>query len=308
MKKLIINAAITGMVPTRADNPDLPCSPEEIVADARRCRDAGASIIHVHARDESQLPTYRKEIYHEIICGIRTECPELLICGSTSGRIHREFWQRSEVLEPGPGCKPDFASLTLGSMNFPSQASVNEPEMIKALANAMNERGIVPEWELFDLGMIDYAHHLLGKGILVKPYYCNIILGSLGMLSATPYNLAAMVRSLPDGTIWSAAGIGRFEFYVNCMAIAMGGHVRVGLEDSLYHDTEKQHLATNSGLVERVVKVAEAIGRRIASPDDARQIIGLPRRLYRSQTQIEDVGSLRGRGEAQSIGLKSDAE
>lgn len=158
MEKLIINAAITGMVATKADNRNVPITPDEIVADVRGCREAGASIVHIHARDESGLPTYRKEIYQEIMTRIREECPELLICGSTSGRVYREFWQRAEVLSPGPGCKPDLGSLTLGSMNFPKQVSANPPDMIQSLAAAMNERGIVPEWELFDLGMVDYAH------------------------------------------------------------------------------------------------------------------------------------------------------
>jgi uncharacterized protein (DUF849 family) len=276
MEKLIINAAITGMVPTKADNPHLPITPDEIVADARRCQDAGASIVHVHARDETGQPTYKKEIYYEIMTRVRKACPELLICGSTSGRVYKEFWQRSEVLSPGPGCQPELASLTLGSLNFPNQASVNAPEMIQALAQAMNERGIVPEWELFDFGMVDYAQFLITRGILHKPHYANILLGSLGTLSATPYNLAAMVRALPEDTIWSGAGIGRFQFYVNSMAVAMGGHVRVGLEDNLFFDSiEKSKPATNAGLIDRVVKVARAVGRDIASPEEARQIIGL---------------------------------
>lgn len=276
MEKLIINAAITGMVPTKDDNPNVPITPDEIVADARRCQDAGASIVHVHARDEGGQPTYKKEIYYEIMTRIRKECPELLICGSASGRVYKEFWQRAEVLSPGPGCQPDLASLTLGSLNFPNQASVNAPEMIQALAEAMNERRIVPEWELFDLGMADYAHFLVKRGVLRKPYYANILLGSLGTLSATPYNLVTMVRALPEGTVWSGAGIGRFQFYVNSMAVAMGGHVRVGLEDNLFFDSiEKSKPATNAGLIDRVVKVARAVGRDIASPEEARQIIGL---------------------------------
>ena len=278
MDKLIINAAITGLVHNKADNPNLPCSPDEIVKDARRCRDAGACIVHIHARDKLGQPAYEKEIYHEIISGIRSECPDILICGSASGRVHNNFAQRCQVLEPGPDCKPDFASLTLGSLNFANQASVNEPETIKSLARAMNERGVIPELELFDVGMVDYAHFLISKSILLKPYYCNIFLGSLGTLSATPFNLVMMVRALPAGTVWSAAGIGRYQFYVNSMAITMGGHVRVGLEDSLYYDAEKNLLATNAGHIDRVVKVAQSIGREIASPDEAREIIGLSQR------------------------------
>ncbi len=292
MDDLIINAAITGMVPTKTDNPYLPCSPQEIIEDARRCMDAGASIIHVHARDKAVRPAYNKEIYREIISGIRDKCPGLLICGSASGRTFNEFQQRAQVLNPGPGCAPDFASLTLGSLNFPNQASINEPEMIESLAKAMSENAIVPEWEVFDLGMIDYAHYLIKKGVLHKPYYCNIFLGSLGTISATPFNLATMVRALPESAVWSATGIGRFQFYVNSMAITMGGHVRVGLEDNLYYDNEKKHLATNPGLIERIVKVARAIGREIASPDKARQLIGLTK--HQPSTHIDSIRNRTG--------------
>jgi 3-keto-5-aminohexanoate cleavage enzyme len=285
MEDLIINAAITGMVPTKADNPNLPCSPEEIIAEARRCRDAGASIVHIHARDEAGLPTYKKEIYREIISGIRDKCPDMLICGSASGRTYKEFGQRAQLLD----CFPDFASLTLGSLNFPNQASINEPSMIESLAKAMSEHSVVPEWEVFDMGMIDYARYLIKKGILHKPYYCNLFFGSLGTISATPFNLASMVRALPEDAVWSATGIGRFQFYVNSMAITMGGHVRVGLEDNLYYDTDKKHLATNAGLVERIVKVARAIGREIASPNKARQLIGLTKR--HSARDIDSINS-----------------
>ncbi|MBN1362687.1 MAG: 3-keto-5-aminohexanoate cleavage protein [Sedimentisphaerales bacterium] len=300
--KLIINAALTGMVPTQADNPNLPCTPEEIVADARRCRDAGASIVHVHARDDSGKPTYKKEIYAEIISGIRSECPDLLISGSTSGRLYRQFEQRSEVLDPGPGCRPDLGSLTLGSMNFPTGASVNEPQMIKDLALTMRRHGIKPEIELFDLGMVDYAHYLIAKGILAGPCYCNLLLGSLGTLAATPLNLATMARALPEDTVWSATGIGRFQFYVNCMAIAMGGHVRVGLEDNLYYDAEKQELATNAGLVERLVHVARAVGRQVATPDEVRLRLGLPARKRSKQTSIVALdGTRRQQGSQRPI-------
>jgi 3-keto-5-aminohexanoate cleavage enzyme len=285
--KLIINAALTGMVPTKADNPNLPCTPEEIVNDARRCRDAGASIVHVHARDKSGKPTYRREIYRDIIGGIRSECPDLLISGSASGRVYRRFHERSEVFDPGPECRPDFGSLTLGSMNFPTGASVNEPQMIKDLALAMRDKGIVPELELFDLGMIDYAHYLIKLGVLVGPfYYCNLFLGSLGTVSATPHNLTAMVRALPRNAVWSATGIGRFQFYINCIAITMGGHVRVGLEDSLYYDAEKRLLATNPGLVKRLATVAQAVGREVASPDEARLLLGLPARSSRPEITV----------------------
>jgi uncharacterized protein (DUF849 family) len=278
LDKLIINAALTGMVPTQRDNPHVPITVAEIVADAKRCREAGANIVHVHARDEHGQPTYRKEICAVIFSGIRAACPDLLISATTSGRTHKKFAQRSQVLELEGELKPDFASLTLGSLNFPTQASVNEPQMIQDLAAMMKQCGIVPELELFELGMADYARHLIERGILSPPFYANLLLGSLGTLAATPHNLTTLVRALPDGTTWSGAGIGRFQFHVNSMAIAMGGHVRVGLEDNLWFDRDRTELATNLKLIERLVKLAQAAGREIASPDEARAIIGLPRR------------------------------
>lgn len=271
MDPLIINAAITGMVPMKADNPHVPITPEEIIADARRCRDAGATVMHLHARDADGSATYKKEIYAEIFEGVREECPELLISGSCSGRVYGEFWQRSEVLE----LQPDFGSLTLGSLNFPKQPSINSPEMIQKLALAMKSRGIVPELEIFDLGMAEYAHYLIHKKMMGPPLYANLLLGSLGTLGATPENLCTLLRALPTGTTWSVAGIGRFQFAMNSLAVVMGGHVRVGLEDAIYEDWETKRPATNPGLIDRVVRLAQAAGRRIATAEEARRLIGV---------------------------------
>ena len=155
MNGLIINAAVTGMVPTKAENPHLPVTPDEIAEDCLRCYRAGASIFHLHARDEQGKPTYRADVHREIIGKVRAKCPDAVICVSTSGRVYGSFEERSEVLDLDGSVKPDMASLTLGSLNFPKQASVNEPSVIRRLAERMHERGIVPELEVFDWGMID---------------------------------------------------------------------------------------------------------------------------------------------------------
>lgn len=273
---LIINAALTGMVPTKADNPSLPVTPEEIAADARRCYELGATILHLHARDEAGRPTYRKERYADIVASVRERCPEAIVCVSTSGRVFKTFEERSQVLDLSGDLKPDMASLTLGSLNFPRQASVNEPDMIRRLAERMKERGIVPELEVFDWGMVDYARYLIDRGVLEPPFYFNILLGSLGTLSATPLRLAMLVEALPPGSTWAAAGIGRFQLPVNGLAIAMGGHVRVGLEDNLWLDAAKTRPATNPALVERLARIAQAHERRAATPAEARALIGLP--------------------------------
>jgi 3-oxoadipate:acetyl-CoA acetyltransferase len=272
---LIVNAALTGMVPTKADNPNVPVTPAEIAADAERCHAAGAAIVHVHARDDEGRPTYRADVYAEIIAAVRERCPDMIVCVSTSGRVFRSIEQRAEVLDLDGELKPELASLTLGSLNFPTGASVNDPATIKALAHRMQERGVVPELEVFDLGMVDYATYLIERGILRPPFYVNILLGSLGTLSATPLNLASVVTALPRGATWSGAGIGRFQFFVNSLAIAMGGHVRVGLEDNLWLDPHKEQPASNLALVERLVALARASGRTVATPAEARALIGL---------------------------------
>jgi uncharacterized protein (DUF849 family) len=234
-------------------------------------------MIHLHARDSDERPTYLRERYQEIILAVRDLCPEAILCVSTSGRTHKEFEQRSAVLDLEGDAKPEMASLTLGSMNFPKEASINEPKMIRALAEKMRDRGIVPELEVFDFGMLDYAKFLIEKDVLRPPFYFNLLLGSLGTLQATPFNLAALANQLPPGSTWAGAGIGRFQFYVNSMAITMGGHVRVGLEDNLYLDTQKQEQASNPALVERLAKLSLAAGRPVATPAEARQIIGIPK-------------------------------
>ncbi len=272
--KLIINVALTGMVPTREQTPHVPLTPAEIAEEARRCRDAGAGIVHLHARDAEGRPTYRRSVYREILRAVRAKCPDIVLCASASGRIFTSFEERSEVLELTDPA-PEMASLTLGSLNFANEPSVNSPKMIRDLALKMQERGIVPEWECFELGMIEYSHYLIRHGLLRPPHYCNILLGSLGTLSATPHNLSSAVAALPPGVTWAAAGVGRHQFAANSMAIAMGGHVRVGLEDNLWYDDARTRLASNAEFVERVVQIGRASGREPATPGEARRIIGL---------------------------------
>ena len=276
MQPLIVSAALTGMVPTKELNPNTPVTPDEIAADAERVCELGASILHLHARDADGRPTYRSDVYAEVVSRVRERCPEAIVCVSTSGRTFKTFEERSQVLELDGDVKPEMASLTLGSLNFPTQASVNDPEMIRRLAEKMKERGITPELEIFDLGMVDYARFLIDRGVLEPPLYANVLLGSLGTLAATPLHLATVVQELPAGTTWAAAGIGGFQLLVNSIAVAMGGNVRVGLEDNLWMDAAKTRFASNADLVERVVGIARAVEREVATPAQARELIGLP--------------------------------
>ena len=174
---LVINAALTGMVPCRREHPAVPEQPDEIALDAAACIAAGCSHLHLHARDLAGEPAVARAIYADIIRRVRALSPDVVICVSTSGRLHRAFEERSDALGLDDDLRPDLASLTLGSLNFPKHASVNEPAMIRRLADAMNERGIVPELEVFDLGMLDYAHYLIGRGVLRPPFVFNLLLG-----------------------------------------------------------------------------------------------------------------------------------
>ncbi len=275
---LVINAALTGMVPRRREHPAVPEQPDEIARDAAACMAAGASNLHLHARDLSGEPAVARDIYADIVHRVRALSADVVICVSTSGRRHRTFEERSDVLGLDDDLRPDLASLTLGSLNFPAQASVNEPPMIRRLADAMNERGIVPELEVFDLGMLDYAHYLIGRGVLRPPFVFNLLLGSLGTLTASAENLAMLVRRLPSGAYWQAAGIGRAQWPINALGITMGGHVRTGLEDNLYMDAGKHDPATNARLVARAAALSASLGRPLATASDARRLIGLPAR------------------------------
>jgi 3-keto-5-aminohexanoate cleavage enzyme len=273
--KLIINVALTGIVPTKSENPHLPVTPVEIAEDARRVCRLGASILHVHARDEHGRPTHRKEIFGEIIARIREHCPEVVITATTSGRRVAHPDLRFEVLELQGDRKPDMASLMLGSLNFLQEASINPPEFILRLLGVMNGAGVRPELEILDTGMANYAGYLYRKGFLEGPCFTNLILGSIGTMPATPRDLVHLTESLPPQSIWAATGVGRFALPMQRLGMAMGGHVRVGLEDSVYMNGDKREPATNEKLVSRVVRMAEAMERELATPREVRRALGL---------------------------------
>jgi 3-keto-5-aminohexanoate cleavage enzyme len=272
---LIINAALTGMVPTKEMTPHVPIAAEEIVDDAERCFRAGASVLHLHARGADGLATWEKEAYADMVVEIRQRCPGVVLCLTCSGRRFNTFDCRSDVLNLEADARPDMASLTLGSMNFPGQPSVNSPEMIQLLALRMRERGVMPELEVFEPGMLNYALYLERKGILSPPHWFNLLLGSLGTMPARVRDLDFLLEMLPAGCRWAAAGIGRYQLPVNLLAIRRGGHVRVGLEDNIHFDNERRVLATNEMLVGRLAEFGADIGRLPATPAEARRIIGI---------------------------------
>lgn len=273
--KFIFNFTPTGMIPTKEMTEHVPIRPEEIISQVLEASEFGVNMIHLHARDnETGTPTYKKEVYSEIISGIRERNKDIVLCVSTSGRNFFEFEKRSQVLELTGEVKPDFGSLTLSSLNFNKQASVNAPDMIKGLAQKMLDNNIRPELEVFDLGMINYAKYLITKELIKPPYYFNLILGNIACAQANILSLGMMIKELPSESIWSAGGIGNWQLKMNAMSIIEGGGVRVGLEDNIYFDDNRKQLATNLDLVKRVSTIARVLGKQPYSPKEAREILG----------------------------------
>jgi len=229
-RKLIINVTPTGMVPTREMTPHVPIHPDEIVRDVRECAALGTSIAHLHARDTDGSPTWKRDVYGEIIGEIRQSNPDLIVCVSTSGRTFPEIEKRSDVLFLDGPLRPDMASLTLSSLNFPRSASLNAPDTIQELLRIMNKRGIKPELEVFDAGMINYAHYLIQKGMLTPPYYFNVLLGNIAGAQADLGAVSYLLSRLPADSCWALAGIGSCQRRVNALSILSDGHVRVGIE------------------------------------------------------------------------------
>ena len=266
MQKLILTVAPTGNVPTREKTPHVPLSPDEIVKDILQCYGAGAAVAHIHLRDEDGKPTYKKEIAAEIISKLdKTACP-IIRQLSTGGRAGRDDQQRAEVVE----LKPEMVSLCTGSTNFPSMPYINSPQFINYLAETTKAYRIKPELEIFDAAMIDNAKRLLKEGLLSEPLQFNLVLGVKGAMPATAKNLMFLVDNLPAGCNWTVSIIGPEHVTLSAIAIALGGNVRVGIEDNIYYS--KGILATNVQLVARMVEIARSIGRQIATPDEARSI------------------------------------
>jgi 3-keto-5-aminohexanoate cleavage enzyme len=289
--ELIVNFCPTGMIPTKQMTPHVPITPAEVIEEACGALERGVAIVHLHARDEKGRPTYRAELYETMILGIRGHFPDAIVCVSCSGRNFPEFERRSEVLELTGAARPDLASLTMTTLDFPTGTSQNAPEMVLALAEKMVARGIKPELECFDFGMINAANMLLAKGLLGEPpFYFNLLLGSRYSVPATARHLSNMVEDLPPESVWSAAGIGLFQLPMNTLALAMGGHCRVGLEDNIYHDFGRAELATNLGLVDRLALLADTFGRPMADSVRARAMLGLgPSAVRLEQPVLEEV-------------------
>jgi uncharacterized protein (DUF849 family) len=263
--------APTGMVPTREMTPHVPLQPAEIAADVARAMEVGITAVHLHARDTDDTPTWKRYIYADIISRVREVAPDLPIAVSTSGRAWSDLEKRADVLSLTGDVKPDVASLTLSSMNFIDGPSVNAPETIRALARIMKERGITPELEVFDLGMLNFARVLRKEGLLVGLVPANLFFGNIAGMQPTLIELAAATSMVPDDVMWCGAGIGVYQGISQLLSVAAGGGVRVGLEDGIHLDRTRTQLATNVSLVERTHRMLELAGRRMMTPNEYRQ-------------------------------------
>ena len=275
MTDLILNLAPTGMIAKRENAPRTPLTPKAIIDEVLQCAEQGITIAHLHARDDAGRATTDADIYARIIAGIREQREDLVLCVSCSGRNGESLQQRSSVLNLPDDLRPDMASLTLSSLNFVQQASINTPDTIEALAERMGERGIKPELELFDLGMINYASYLLQKGLLRSPLYSNLFFGNIASAQATLPEIAAMTGALPPETTWSLAGIGPAQRIIAPIAVALGDGIRIGLEDNLWFDADRKRPWSNPEMVDWVHNLAGLNNRRIMSPQDFRRQQGL---------------------------------
>lgn len=253
---LIINLACTGVIPTRQMSEHVPLSHDEIVADVASCMALGVQMVHLHARDAQGVQTGDPGPYGRLIESIRA-LPggrDMVLGVTTSGRAEAGFESRSRVLNLDGAAKPDMASLTLSSLNFVQSASVNAPDTIRRLALRMQERGIKPELEVFDIGMANFARVLQAEGLIQAPLYVNVLLGNIAGAQANMLQLAAILAALPQDCIVSVAGLGKYQLGANGMGLLFADGVRVGLEDNIWFDQGRSRHASNPDLVKRVIE------------------------------------------------------
>ena len=273
--KCVVTAAIVGAETTRAQNPHLPITAEEIGEEARRCVDAGASVIHLHVREADGSPSQRPELFGAAIRAIRARC-EVIVQTSTGGAVGMSVEERCGPLRVDPADRPEMATLNVGTINFGDDVFVNRAPDVIDVAARIRGAGAVPEIEIYDAGHLDIAAELLRKGHVAAPLHFQFVLGVRGGMAASERNLDFLVdglRAFPAGSTWAVAGVGRHEFPLADLAIERGGNVRVGLEDNIFLD--KGLLAAGSApLVEKAVGLVRARGREVATVAEARGILG----------------------------------
>jgi 3-keto-5-aminohexanoate cleavage enzyme len=274
MDKLILSVATTGSATSREQTPHVPITPEEIAEQAIACYEEGAAIVHIHVRDDQGRVTCDPERYERVRRSVEERgCPIIvnMSTGGGAGIVNDEDRMSPVRL------RPEIASFDAGSTNFGDGVFVNSPQFLDTLAERMQEYGVKPEIECFDSGMIENARRLIDRGLLTPPFWFQFVLGVRGGAPATPQQLIHMVNQLPPNSHWSVCAIGRYQLPMNILAIAMGGHARTGLEDNIYYGY-RVLAEGNAPLVARVARLARELQREIATPDEARKILGLPAR------------------------------
>lgn len=268
-RALVLTAAIVGAEVTRAHTPHLPITAEELADEAARCRDAGAAVIHLHVRNADGTPSQSSELFQAAIDAIRRKT-DVIIQTSTGGAVGMSVDERAGPL----ACKPEMATLNCGTINFGDDVFVNTRPIIRDLARRIRAAGSVPELECYEVGHVDEALSLLKEGLLAAPLHFQFVLGVPGGISAREEVLRFLVSQVPEGSTWGVAAVGRFQRPLTELAMTLGGHARVGLEDNIY--LEKGVLAEGSApLVARAAAFARGIGRELATPERARAIYGI---------------------------------
>ena len=272
-KPVIITVAITGALPRKKDTPAVPVTPSEQIESTHEAFEAGASLVHIHVRSADESPSSDPELFAEVQEGVRKHCPGMIVQFSTGGR-GRDQAARASMLR----LRPDMASLATGSVNFPTNIYENPPDFVESLARSMLEYGIKPEIEVFDLAMLYNAANLAKKGLLKGAPHVQFVLGIPNAMPARrsifDFLRAELAEVLPDAT-WVAAGIGRHQWEVNQWCLEAGGHVRTGLEDNIKFD-QSRLAVSNAELVKKVADACARHSRHVATPAQARQMLGIP--------------------------------
>jgi 3-keto-5-aminohexanoate cleavage enzyme len=272
MEKLIITAATTGSRITRDVAPHIPVTPDEIVQSSIECWNAGAAIVHIHVRDpKTGLGTQDLDLFRQVVEPLR-EKTDLVLCLTTSGIPGRNLPIEERLISLE--LDPELASFDAGSINLGGSAFINTPEFLEAAAKRMKERGVKPELEIFDVGMIVTCLRMRDQGLLEEPLHFQFVLGTPWGSPATPKSFLHMYEYIPRKSTWSIIGIGKGHLPMSMIGLIMGGHIRVGMEDNIYY--QRGVLAkSNAQFVERIVRIAREYGREVATPGEARKILGL---------------------------------
>jgi 3-oxoadipate:acetyl-CoA acetyltransferase len=268
----VISVAITGSLPSKEQNPAVPITPSEQIESTHEAFEAGAALVHIHVRDDAGRPASDPARFALVQEGVRKHCPGMIVQFSTGGR-GRQLEERGAMLH----LRPDMASLATGSVNFPTSIYENPPDFVESLAREIAAHGAKPEVEIFDVAMLYTAVELVKAGLLAAPPHVQFVLGLKNALPARRELLEFLVRELHEllpGATWTAAGMARHQLTVNHWALELGGHCRTGLEDNIRFD-QTRLAASNAELVGRVALLAGEYGRRVATPAEARQLLGL---------------------------------